>query len=66
MKFLEINNRTCINVDEICWVENSEDGLTCTVYSGNRDFFCDVPYKSFVNMIKQAEPKESDNFHFAG
>jgi hypothetical protein len=68
MRFLEISKRVCINVDEICWVENSEDGLTCTIYAGDREYPCEIPYNALVNMLKQADAPEKghDNFHFAG
>jgi hypothetical protein len=64
-KFIEVNSRACVNSDTINWVEKSEDGLSCTVYTGNREFFCDVPYNSFINMIKSSDVGH-DNFHFAG
>lgn len=67
MKFIEINNKTCVNVDEICWVLSSEDGLSCTVCVGEKEYSCDTPYNSFVMIIQQGSiDKGHDNFHFAG
>ena len=58
MKFIEISNRTCVNVDEIAWITSSEDGFSCSVYVGDKEYPCDVPYVSFVMMVQEATKEE--------
>lgn len=65
-KFIEISNRTCINAEAVEWVTKSEDGLSCIVCIGGREFPSKLPYSSMIDMLKKNEPKEVQNFHFAG
>ena len=64
-KFLEINSRTCVNVEKIDWVEKADEGLSCLISVSGQQYPSDIPYSSFVNMIQHAEAGH-DNFHFAG
>jgi hypothetical protein len=65
MKFIEISNRACVNVARIEWVEKTDEGLSCTVCVGGKEYPSDIPYNSFLDMIKINEHTH-DNFHFAG
>ena len=65
-KFVDISDKTCINLDEVYWVTKAEDGLSCIVCIGGREFPSKLPYSSMLSMLKKNEPKEVQNFHFAG
>lgn len=65
-KFIEISKRTCINADEVQWVTISEDNMSCIVCIGGKEFPSKLPYSTMVDMLKKNEPKEVQNFHFAG
>lgn len=65
-KFIEISNRTTINIEEVQWITKSEDNLSCIVCIGDKEFPSKLPYSSMINMLKKNEQKEVQNFHFAG
>ena len=64
-KFLEVNSKTCVNVNKIDWVEKADEGLSCLISVNGKEYPSDIPYSSFVNMIQHSEAGH-DNFHFAG
>jgi hypothetical protein len=65
MKFLEISLTATVNIDQISWIEKLDGGLSCIVCVGEKEYPCDIPYNSLLNMLKQSEAGH-DNFHFAG
>ena len=64
-KFIEVSNRTCINIHKIEWVEKADEGLSCVICVGGKEYPSDIPYNSFLNMIQHSEAGH-DNYHFAG
>ena len=65
MSFIEITNNVCVNVSQISWVEKMDEGLSCVVCIGDKEYPSDIPYQSFIGILKNSESAH-DNYHFAG
>jgi len=55
MKFIEISPTVCVNVDQVAWVAVSEDGFGSTVYVGEKEYPCDMPYQTIVTLLQQSD-----------
>jgi hypothetical protein len=64
-KFIEVNSKTCVNVDSIDWVQKADEGLSCLISIKGVEYPSDIPYASFINMLKTSDAGH-DNYHFAG
>ena len=54
MKYIEIQDGTTINVECIEAVEKVTDN-SCNVYTRQRAYRSNIPYESFIEMIKSEE-----------
>jgi hypothetical protein len=52
MKFIEINNDVCVNMDKVEWIASDQQGFGCVVCVGNKEYPCDIPYKTLISILQ--------------
>jgi hypothetical protein len=56
--FIKISDNICINSEQVAWVSKSEIGST--IYVGDREYPCDMPYESLVAILQGSLEKKPD------
>jgi hypothetical protein len=59
MKFIEISPTTTVNKDEVCWINSTNGGLSCTVYVGGKEYESDIPYQTLIMLLQQGGDNEA-------
>lgn len=57
MKFIDISRDVCVNSDKISYVATEDNGVSCIVCIGDKEYKSSIPYATMVGMLRGENQK---------
>lgn len=59
MKFIEISNTVCANLNQIEWIASAQQGFGSTICINGKEYPSDIPYKTLISIIQSSDEQKT-------